>query len=141
MADLNRNFTKAAAGHSADQGPVATYPINAKATQELLGNLKSLQSRTDESRLERETTPEGQTKYALIDMKNNQPLATLQVSGQQGTLALYKSPEDLAKRIDSFFVTPDTINAFLNEARAPGMKEPSPVAASSTPYSPPLHIQ
>lgn len=99
--------------------PVMVYPVKPGVAQEVVKNLSAIQGRTDDSEIVQRPGANGGTQYAFVDKRNGQPLAALQEEGGQYTLALYKSPADLATRIDSFFVSEAKINDFVRDSQMP----------------------
>lgn len=124
--DPQQQFNNAAMNAPKPASAYITLPIKPEGVQKIVENLNTLQGRTDDSRIDREIGS-GTVKYSLIDTRNNQPLAEMTRQGGQGWLTLYQSPENLAKRIDSNFVSARSIRDFLDENR---MDAPSAQMAS-----------
>ena len=97
--------------------PALSVPIKPEIAKQVVNSLSDIQGRTDDSEITKKPIAPGGTEYALMDKRNGQPLATLQEQGGKYTLALYKSPPDLAKRIDSVFIDEKKINDFIKESR------------------------
>jgi len=116
--DPQGQFKAASLGTAAQPKPHMTFPVKPDAFKEIINNLDKLKGRTTDSEVVKETTASGATKYSFIDKRNNQPLAVMTAQNNQANLSLYKSPEDLAKRIDSVFVNADSIKEFVTQSRA-----------------------
>lgn len=113
-------FRMATSGAAAPPVPWLTIPVEPEATKKIVLNLDRIKGRTDDSNITKETTPAGATRYSFMDTRNNQPLAVMNTENGRTSLALYKSPEDLAKRIDSVFVKADDIKQFIDAIKEGG---------------------
>jgi hypothetical protein len=116
--DPQGQFKAASLGTAAQQKPHMTFPVKPQALKEIINNLDSLKGRTADSEVVKETTDSGATKYSFIDTRNNQPLAVMTEQNGQASLSLYKSPAELAKRIDSVFINADSIKEFVAKSRS-----------------------
>lgn len=95
--------------------PVMSFRVKPEAIPGIVSNLGDLKGRTNDS----EIIQQGQ-KYSFMDKRNNQPLAELDTAN--GMVTMYKSPESMAARIDSAFVSAKDIKDFIKENTA----EPAP---------------
>jgi hypothetical protein len=106
------------AASSAGPKPFITFPVKPEAASKIISNLDALKGRTDDSAILKENTATGGTKYSFMDTRTNTPLAVMNTQNGQASLSLYKSSEDLAKRIDSAFVKTEDVRNFIAEVRA-----------------------
>lgn len=98
-------------------------PIKPDVIPDIVNNLGKLKGRTDDSDIVRN----GDT-YSFVDKRTNMPLAELNT--KDNTLALYKTPRDMALRIDSAFISEKTITTFINDSRVPQQPEITQVAVA-----------
>lgn len=104
--------------------PIMVISIRPEVIPKIISNLSLLKGRTDDS----EIVQMGHN-YAFMDKRTNLPLAELDTS--TGTLSMYKSPKDMAARIDSTFVSVGTITDFIKTSRVP--EQPPSVTATAQP--------
>lgn len=116
--DPQTQFKAAASGIPAAPKPYVTFPVKPEAVDKIINNMGKLKGRTDDAEIVTEKSSDGKTRYSFIDNRNNQPLAVMQTQNGQTSLTLYKSPEQLAQRIDSAFVKAADIKEFISESRA-----------------------
>src|SRR3989338_587780 len=126
MADPNLIATNVKMGSdfkgAARIQPVLSIQVKPDAVTSIISNLDKLKDRTDDSEIVKSCG-----KYSFMDKRNNQPLAEL--DSHNGMLTLYKSPKDMAERIDSAFISTKTINDFIATSRVPE------ISASATPVA------
>lgn len=91
--------------------PVLTIQVKPEAVKTIISSLGDLKGRTDDS----EITQKG-SAYTFTDKRTGLPLAELDTNS--GTLAMYKSPKDMAARIDSILISEKTITNFIAESKA-----------------------
>lgn len=109
--NMKGSFKGASEGSSIAAKPYISYTVKPEKIPQIVENLAALESRTDDAKIVKRGT-----KYAFMDMKNGQPLAELDTAA--GVMTLYKSPTDLAARIDSHFISAEKIKDFINDSRA-----------------------
>ena len=102
--------------------PVLKIQVKPEVIPEIIARLDTLKGFTKDS----EIVQLG-NKYSFIDKRNNQPLAEMDAGA--GTLSMYKSPKDMAARIDSFFVSTKGIADFIASSKT------NDVAVLSSPAS------
>jgi hypothetical protein len=112
------DFKDAASATPAPARPYITFPIKPDVVKKVISQLDEIKGRTKDSKITVEQTAGGGTKYSLIDKRDNQPLAVMNARGDDATVTLYKSPEALAKRIDSIFVSQKKITEFIESNTA-----------------------
>lgn len=121
------DFTVAAAGAAPSAKPYTTFAVKQDVVKDIVSQLGKLKTVTDDAKITKESLPDGGTKYSFIDTRDNQPLAIMRAhQGAEATLTLYKSPEALAKRIDSRFVSVQDIKEFIQTS---GITSPQFAAA------------
>lgn len=122
-----RTDFKAAASVSPAR-PFMTFPVKPESAKEIINKFDQVKNRTDDSKTTSEPTVDGGTRFSFIDKRDNQPLAVMNVQGGGATITLYKSPESLANRIDSNFISAKDIRDFIQSSQiatpqlASGMK-------------------
>ncbi len=112
---MRENFQQASLGTAPAIAPVMSFRIKPEAVKDIINNLDDIQSRTDDSQIVQQGS-----KYALMDNRTSQPLAELNTANS--TLTMYKTPESMAARIDSVFVSSKDIKDFIQENKV----EPAP---------------
>lgn len=132
MADPNLIATSvkpnAAFASASKPAPVLSIQVKPEVIPEIIKNLGALQGRTDDSAI----VQKGST-YSFVDKRDGAPLAELNT--ETAKLTMYKSPKDMAERIDSAFIKEGTINKFLKESSAstPPASQPSLQVAAAQP--------
>ena len=111
------DFKAAATAAPTPAKPYVTFAVKPEIANELIEKLDQIKGRTDDSKITTESVGNGGTKFSLIDTRNNQPLAVMNKQGNDATLTLYKSPEALAARIDSAFISVKDIKDFVEESK------------------------
>ena len=107
---VRNDFKNASSGTAPAIAPVMSIRIKPEAVNDIVSNLDAIQGRTDDSQI-----LQAGSKYALMDTRTNQPLAELNTANS--TLTMYKTPESLAARIDSAFISSSDIKDFIKENR------------------------
>lgn len=102
------DFKDASLGATPAPIPVMSVRIKPEAVANIINNLDDLKGRTNDSEIVKQGS-----QYSFMDKRTDQPLAKLDAAG--GTLKLYKTPEALAQRIDSVFVSTKDIKDFIKE--------------------------
>lgn len=92
--------------------PVLSIQVKPDMIPQIIGGLNTLKGRTNDS----EVIQTG-NKYSFMDKRSGQPLADIDAG--TGTMNLYKTPKDMAARIDSIIISESTINKFLADSKAP----------------------
>lgn len=119
----------AAFSSASKPAPVLSIQVKPEVIPEIIKNLGTLQGRTDDSAI----VHRGAT-YSFVDKRDGKPLAELDTKNEK--LTMYKSPADMAERIDSTFIKEGTIKNFLKESAAspPPASQPTlQVAAAQQP--------
>jgi len=105
---LRGDFKNASLGAAPAPAPVMSVRIKPEAVATIISNMDDLKGRTNDSEIVKQGS-----QYSFMDKRTDQPLAKLDTAG--GTLTMYKSPEALAQRIDSVFVSAKDIKDFIKE--------------------------
>jgi hypothetical protein len=129
MADLNKIVSAISDSfrRASHPPPVMTVPIKPDVVPEIISGLGRLKGRTEETDI-----VQSGSVYSFIDKRTNQAL--VEVNTKENVLTLYKSPKELAERIDSAFISADTITKFINDSRsypAQGVMQPSPNSSNA----------